>query len=105
MWRKIFLLVCWSSVVSAKTEPLRIYTYESLMGKDSFGELVQREFSKRTGAEIQFVSFTSAGEGLNQVLLERPHIKADIVMGIDQVLFLRAREYDLFDSVENKILK
>jgi len=103
----LFLSAWLQSAYPAESGALKIYTYDSLTGKNSFGEFLADSFFKKTGLKVEFVSFGTSGEALNQVLLEGKFPKADILMGLDELLFLRAQEKDLFEklgTVEGKSL-
>ncbi|NBT58544.1 thiamine ABC transporter substrate-binding protein [bacterium] len=85
------------------TPVLRIYTYDALTGKNSFGEYLSETFLKKYGVKTQFVSFGTAGEALNQIVLEGEKTKADILMGIDEVLFRRFQTKGRFEKIDASI--
>lgn len=84
---------------------LRVYTYDALTGRDSLGEYLSREFLKDTGIQVQMVSFGTAGEAANQILLEGKNCQADILMGIDEILFNRLKEKKLFDLIDAQMFQ
>lgn len=92
--------------VHAKADPtLRVYAYDALTGRNSFGEYLEKKFFEKYGARVQFVSFGTAGEGLNQILLEGNKTKADLVMGIDEVLFKKVERRDFFQKAELRVFE
>ena len=101
----IVLLLMVSGQLLANEKPLKIYCYDALSGRDSFGEYLSQEFSKKTGVKVQFISFGTAGEAVNQIVLEGKNTQADILMGADEILFQRLRDRDLFEPLEPEIKK
>jgi len=96
------VLICLfvTAQAQANTEPiLRVYSYDALTGRNSFGEFLSRKFFEKYRIKVQFVSFGTAGEAINQVLLEGPKTKADLLMGIDEVLFRKVEKRDLFYEI------
>ena len=92
-----------SQVSAAKT--LRVYTYDALTGRDSLGEHLSQQFFKETGIQVKMVSFGTAGEAANQILLEGKSCQADILLGIDEILFHKLKEKSLFEPLELKVLE
>lgn len=90
------LYVC---LLKASEETLVVYTYSSLTGKGSLSELLQKEWGA-TGKKMKIVSFSTSGEALNQVLLEKEKTQADIVLGIDQLGITKAQSSGYFLSFE-----
>ena len=81
-------------------EKLTVYTYDSLVGKNSIGEIIRRRFDTKKSDRLRFVSFGSAGEALNQAVLEGSKTRADLIVGIDNSLLPRARRSKLFKDFE-----
>lgn len=79
---------------------LRVYSYDALTGSRSFGEYLSNKFLEKHGVKVQFISFGTAGEALNQILLEGKKTKADLLMGLDEVLFRKAEKRQLFQSID-----
>lgn len=67
-----------------------VYAYDSLVGKGTLGEVLAREFKKKHGATVRFVTFGSSGEALNQISIEGKNTRADVLLGIDNSLLDRA---------------
>lgn len=81
-------------------EDLTVYTYDAFTGSDSFGEYLEKSFLKKTGKKIKFVNFGTAGEALNQIILEGESSRADILLGLDEVLFNKGKSKGLFENWE-----
>lgn len=91
--------------LSAVAEPLTVYTYDALTGKDSLGELLQTEFKKKTGTDLKLIPFGSLGEALNQIVIEGESTKADFLLGVDNGFARRAIESGLFSPIAGKFFK
>ncbi|MBS1961283.1 MAG: extracellular solute-binding protein [Bdellovibrionales bacterium] len=74
---------------------LVVYTYDTLSAKDGLGSLVAAAFKKKTGTAVKFVSVGDSGQLLSRVQLdgERKKATAHLVLGMDQNLFPRLREF------------
>lgn len=87
---------------SEKSEALTVYTYDAMIGKNSLGEKIKKEFEKNTGEKLNLISFGSVGEALNQIVIEGKKTKADVLLGIDNSFASRARSTQLFSLVPEK---
>lgn len=95
------LTLCLSHLSQAKPETkLTVYAYDSFSGKGTLGEWLKDELKKRDSIRVEYVSFGSAGEALNQIALEKEKTRADLVVGIDNSLLHRARDLGLFQKME-----
>lgn len=103
IWITLFLFL--SGQVMAKEAPLKVYCYDALSGRDSFGAYLTESFFSKTGIQVQFVSFGTAGEAANQIFLEGKNTQADILMGVDSVLYQRFKAKDLFEVLGSDIKK
>jgi thiamine transport system substrate-binding protein len=102
----IFLLLSlfFCAQARAKSEPvLRVYSYDALTGRNSFGEYLSKKFFEKYRVKVHFVSFGTAGEAINQVILEGSKTKADLLMGMDEVLFRKVQKRDLFHELDPSI--
>lgn len=86
------------------SEPLTVYTYDSLASKHSLGPVLQKKFEEKFGKKVKFVPFSSAGEALNQVVVEGSKTSADIVLGIDNSLAARAKKAQIFEKLDERAL-
>ncbi len=89
----IFLLFI--STSKAQDKNLTVYTYSSLTGKGSLAELLQKEWES-SGNKVKFIAFSTSGEMLNQILLEKEKTQADLVLGIDQLGIAKAQNSGYF---------
>lgn len=101
---RCFVFILFFLKAAFAQEELTIYTYDAFTGSDSFGEYLENAFQKKTGIKIRFVSFGTAGEALNQVLLEAKSPRADLVLGLDEVLFHKGKKKGLFEDWDVGIL-
>lgn len=107
MRTKLLFSSFFSVVISAAaiSDTLNVYTYDSLLGKDSLGEVLKNEFQKKTGSNINFFSYSSGGEALNQIALEGTQTKADILLGIDNSFAERAESSQMFLTIPKELFK
>ncbi|NBX77177.1 MAG: thiamine ABC transporter substrate-binding protein [Proteobacteria bacterium] len=96
----LFFLLSAAQGLADDQPTLRIYTYDALTGKNSFGEFLSKKFSEKYRAKVQFISFGTAGEAVNQVILEGSKTKADLLMGLDEVLFRKVEKRSLFYELD-----
>lgn len=92
------------SLAEIQGTPLRVYTYDALTGKGSFAAYLGEEFKKK-GGSVEWVSFGTAGEALNQIVIEGEKTRADVIMGLDPVLFQKGADRDVFESVSADVKK
>ncbi len=85
--------------VPAWAAPLTVYTYDSFVGKGTLGELMAAKSEAVTGCTTRYVTFSTAGEALNQLAIDGKKVRADIVVGIDQTLLKRAREVATYEPL------
>lgn len=78
---------------------LTVYTYDSLASKKSLGGVLVKEFKKQTGADVELVGFKSAGEALNQIVLEGKSTGADVLAGVDNTFLEKAKKSGLFEKL------
>ncbi|MFM8269328.1 MAG: thiamine ABC transporter substrate binding subunit [Pseudomonadota bacterium] len=102
-----FVMICLTGKgVQAKSDQtLRVYAYDALTGRNSFGEYLSNKFFEKQGVKVQFISFGTAGEALNQILLEGSKTKADLLMGIDEVIFRKVEKQGLFQKLDPTVFK
>lgn len=90
-----FLLSLVSSLSYSST--LTVYVYDSFVGKATLGEALKERFEKEFHASLQWVPFSSAGEALNQLVLEKKTPRADLLLGVDNSLLFQAKATGLFE--------
>jgi thiamine transport system substrate-binding protein len=72
---------------------VRILTYSSLGSKGGFLSSVQDEFKAKTGCEVSIETTLGASQVLSYLEEPKARERIDVVMGIDELLFERARSY------------
>ncbi len=78
------------------TSKLTIYTYDSLLadpGYDFVGNFSVHANIPRN--DIKLVKFSDAGSMLSRVIAERNNPIADVIIGLDNVLIHKARQFDV----------
>ena len=82
-------------------EALVIYTYESLLrwGKDpdAVWDKVFYEFGRRHGCNVTVIVFSDAGTMLKALIEERGDPRADVVIGLDNVLIFQAKKWSVLE--------
>ncbi len=71
---------------------LRLVTHDSF----AISKSVLREFTKRTGIEVEVLPAGDAGAALNQVILTKDDPIGDVLYGVDNTFLSRALQEDLF---------
>lgn len=98
----LFLLGC-TKTVNPKIEEnkLTIYAYDSLTAEWGLLPQITDEFTKQNNnTELNIVSFPDTGAMLNQLILEKDHPQADIVLGLDNINYPKATDENLFQSYQ-----
>jgi thiamine transport system substrate-binding protein len=100
----IFLIVSFSSYCFAKDQKpiLNIYTYLSFTSKWGPGAAIKKKFEEECQCQVYFVSVDDGASLLRRVKLEGKKTKADLVVGIDNILAGEANSSGLFDSTLNQ---
>jgi len=98
-----FLLATGCIQTTATPKPdntLIVYTYASLNDPD-YGLLpkIIPDFEKANGAKVKVVTFADTGAMVNQLVTEKDHPQADVVIGIDNSDVARLAKDNLFTSV------
>lgn len=86
------LCSCKKSVNSARKNELVVYTYDSFSGEWGPGPEIARLFKEKTGITV---TYTDCGDGvqiLSKAILEKNAPYADVLVGVDNNLYERAKE-------------
>ncbi len=76
---------------------LTIYTYASFTAEWGPGPLIAKEFEKKCGCNLRFISFNDGVSLLTRIKLENKNTEADIILGLDNNLIAEARITGLFE--------
>ena len=88
------LLSVFASACTKKSPPqagVEILTYSSLGSKGGFIEAVKEAFKKETGCELRVETTLGAAQILSYLEEPKQRDRIDLVMGIDELLFERAK--------------
>ena len=79
----------------ARAADLVVYTYDSIVAKEGLGPILAEAFKKRTGTTVKFIAVGDSGQLLSRVQLdaERKKSTANLILGLDQNLFPRIRDF------------
>lgn len=81
---------------------LTVLTYSSLGGKEGFLELVREEFLSKTQCDLRIETTLGAGQVISYLEEEKSRARIDVVMGMDELLFERAKSF-LYQSENPKL--
>ena len=79
----------------AKHETIRLVTHDSF----AISKKVLRDFTRRTGIDVEVLPAGDAGATLNQVILTKDHPIGDVLFGVDNTFLTRALDEDIFEPV------
>lgn len=89
-----------NATTPAEPTTLTIYTYESLAADYGLLPLITDQFEQQQNVKLDIVSFPDTGAMLNQLIAEKDHPKADIVLGLDNIDFAQVKKYDLAEAYQ-----
>ncbi|BBE32049.1 thiamine ABC transporter substrate-binding protein [Tepiditoga spiralis] len=87
MKKGILVIMSILIVISVFSTTLTVYTYESLNWVE---DKVLKEFESMYGCDVNLVKLGDGGSVLSRLLLEKKNSKADVVVGLDQSLSVKA---------------
>ncbi len=99
--RKVMLFLMFMLVVSASQMALTVYTYESLGWIE---ESAVGIFEEKYGVDVDVIQLGDGGNVLSRLILEKRNPRADIVIGLDQSLAVKAIEEGILDTYTPKNL-
>jgi thiamine transport system substrate-binding protein len=88
-----FLVIFLISLLTLSFAEFVVYTYDSMIS--GLAKEVAPLFEKLYGVKVKFVSFGDAGKTLSRLIIEKEKTKADVILGLDQTLLLKALQADL----------
>lgn len=94
----LFCLILLSGCQNEETKKLTVYTYSSF--PVSLQEQIQTYFKTQHEVEVEFQSFSDTGPIFNQLIQEKQNPQADVVIGLDNNYFFKAKAAGLFESYQ-----
>lgn len=79
-----------------------VYAYDSFTAEWGPGPELEKRFEAETGYDLQFVTFDDAGPVLSQAILEGENCRADVLIGIDNFLFDKAKQANILQPYKSK---
>lgn len=100
----IFVVGVGLGIVLYKTPPseLVIYTYSSFAASWGPGPALIEKFQKESGISVELVDVGDAGLLIQRLMLEDRQARADLVLGIDQLMLNLAQEKLKWREVKNR---
>lgn len=106
MFLPVRLLLLLTLAVTAHAKPLLVYTYDSLAGKKDFGGILKKLYEEKyPGRKLEIASFPSAGEAINQLLIEEKSPRADVILGVDNSFLSRLVDKNLLAEAPAELWK
>ncbi len=87
-----------SGCVEQEKTDLTIYTYDSMVSENGLGAQVIPKFEEACNCKVNMVSKGDAGQLLSTLTLEKDNPKADVVLGLDNSLVLKAKENGILEK-------
>jgi thiamine transport system substrate-binding protein len=84
--------------VNKEPKTLTIYAYDSLTSEWGFVTKVIGKFESENNVKTKIISFSDTGKMLNQLILEKQAPKADVVIGLDNLDFVKAMSNGVLES-------
>lgn len=86
---------------AASTE-VTVYAYDSFTADWGVGPLLCEAFEKKTGIKVNMISAGDAAQVLSRAILEKNAPEADVLIGLDENLYLKAASEDILEAYEPK---
>ncbi|BDU50223.1 thiamine ABC transporter substrate-binding protein [Haliovirga abyssi] len=83
-------------------EEVTIYTYDSM---GWINDKVVTQFEKENNCKVKVVKFSSTGNIVARLKMEKKHNKADLVIGVTPVMLNALKKEDLLVSYKSKFIK
>jgi len=84
---------------------LLVYTYDSFSSAWGPGPAIAEAFFEKTGITIEFNAPGDAITTLNQLILEKDRLQADLIIGLDNHLTDRALDADILEPYKTPLLE
>lgn len=103
----IFVFLFFSSYLFAfgaqeHSKKVVVYAYDSFTAEWGPGPEIKKQFESKTGYELEFVTFEDATSVLTQAISEGGKCRADVLVGIDNFQFPKARLANILQSYKPK---
>lgn len=86
---------------SKEPEEFTVYAYDSLTAEWGLLPQITAEFEKQNNAKINITSFPDTGTMMNQLILEKDKPKADVVLGLDNIDYVKILSNDLLTPYQS----
>lgn len=72
-----------------------VYTYDSFAGEWGPGAELTKRFEEKTGLKLTLVDCGDAIQAYSKIVAEKNHVKADVLLGLDNILASSAKKADV----------
>ena len=102
--KNIFLIILFfSPTILIAENKLVIYTYESFSSEFGAGMPIKEIFEKKYDCKIEFIALADANVILTRLSLEQASSRADLIIGLDNLLLKKAENLELFSEHKLKL--
>ena len=95
MKKSLLVILSFLIVISVFSTTLTVYTYESFNWAE---DKVLKKFESMYNCKVNLVKLGDGGSVLSRLLLEKKNPKADVVIGLDQSLVIKAISKDILEK-------
>ncbi len=89
-----------AEVSDARAKEVVVYTYDSFCGEWGPGAAIAKKFEEKTGLKVNYVDCGDGVEVLSRAILEKKSTVADVILGLDNNLALKAENAGILAEYE-----
>lgn len=91
-----------AEISGERAKEVVVYTYDSFCGEWGPGAAIARKFEEKTGLKVNYVDCGDGVEVLSRAILEKNNTVADVILGLDNNLALKAEDAGILEEYEPK---
>ncbi len=91
-----------AEVSGERAKEVVVYTYDSFCGEWGPGAAIAKKFEEKTGLKVNYVDCGDGVEVLSRAILEKSNTFADVILGLDNNLALKAEDAGILAEYEPK---
>ncbi len=89
-----------AEISDERAKEVVVYTYDSFCGEWGPGAAIARKFEEKTGLKVNYVDCGDGVEVLSRAILEKNNTVADVILGLDNNLALKAEDAGILEEYE-----
>lgn len=94
-----------NNVNNARLNEVVVYVYDSFVSEWGPGPEIEKLFEQKTGLDLVFVDCGDGVQVLSRAVLEKNDVRADIILGLDNIISKKAIESKILSKYEPKNAK